>query len=67
MTKKQKLIREYPTPRRYVIEGWVGKNKVTAYIYPGADSGLSYFVFEGKAYNGTAEFTSIENQYFEKY
>ena len=67
MTTNKKLIKEYPTPHIKVIEGYAGVNKVTAYVYPGADSGLSYFVFLGKTFSGTVEFTRIDNEYFEKY
>jgi hypothetical protein len=67
MATNKKLIKEYPIPRRKVIEGYAGINKVTAYVYFGADSGLSYFVFLGKTFSGTVEFTRIDNEYFEKY
>lgn len=41
--------------------GYVGRESVTAFIYPGSDSGLSHYKFQGKTFVGTVEFSSVES------
>ena len=49
------------------ISGYVGQTPVTAYVYPGADYGLSHYVIDGKTNFGTVVFTKITNEKEIKY
>lgn len=42
-----------------MISGFVGDEPVTAFVYPGADSGLSSYTYKGNMYIGTVKFTVI--------
>jgi len=42
-----------------IIKGYVGREEITAYIYPGSDFGLSWYKYQGKSYFGTVQFTEI--------
>jgi len=44
------------------ITGYVGRNPVIAYVYPGSDSGLNHYRIDGKTKMGTVEFTTISKE-----
>lgn len=46
-------------PTYQKVTGTAGHYLVTAYIYSGADSGLSHFVTGGQTYVGKVSFTQI--------
>lgn len=46
-------------PTYQKITGTAGSYLVTAYVYSGADAGLSHFIVNGQTYVGTVSFTEI--------
>lgn len=49
------------------ITGRVGNKDVTAFVYPGKDSGLSHYKVDGKNYMGIVEFTEVYSKKDVKY
>jgi len=44
-----------------VINGFVGRELVVAHVYFGMDAGLSNYLYRGKRYSGTVQFSCINH------
>lgn len=59
--KEVEAVRNKPLTYKK-ITGYVGRNPVVAYVYPGSDSGLNHYRIDGKTKMGTVEFTTISKE-----